>query len=212
MEEFKKILSDLQGDTVKIMRHLSRILMSNSESKNVIEKNVNDYLYELESLCIKSRNVLDPYAIKNKSWKDFCIFQTDAKEVAGDITVTNEGWIKIALNTLLPSCKYKISNYIGDTITRLIKNCGQDLPYFDEAFLAIVEYVNHENHNALDNDNKGWKMIPNALKGRVIEDDNQFVLSIGLFSKLSENLHSEIYVMPLEDGSAFMDLLSQDIL
>ncbi len=211
MEEFKKLLSELQGDTVKIMRHLSRLLMSNSESKHVIEKNVNDYLYELESLCIKSRNVLDPYAI-NKSREDFYISQSEMADVIGDITVTNEGWIKITLNTLLPSCKYKTSNYIGDTITRLIKKCGQDLPYFDEAFLAIVEYANHENHNALDNDNKGWKMIPNALKGRVVEDDNQFVLSIGLFSKLSENVRSEIYVMPPEDGSVFMDLLSQDML
>lgn len=211
MEEFKKLLSELQGDAVKIMRHLSRLLMSNSESKHVIEKNVNDYLYELESLCIKSRNILDPYAI-NKSRENFYISQTETADVTGDITVTNEGWIKITLNTLLPSCKYKTSNYIGDTITRLIKNCGQDLPYFDEAFLAIVEYANHENHNALDNDNKGWKMIPNALKGRVLEDDNQFVLSIGLFSKLSENVRSEIYVMLPEDGSVFMDLLNQDML
>lgn len=55
-------------------------------------------------------------------------------------------------------------------------------------------------------------MIPNALKGRVIEDDNQFVLSIGLFAKLSDEPRCEIYVMPPEDGVIFMDLLEKDML
>ena len=87
-----------------------------------------------------------------------------------------------------------------------------ELPYFETAFLAIVEHCNSENHNALDNDNKGWKMIPNALKGRVIEDDNQFVLSIGLFAKLSDEPRCEIYVLPPEDGMIFMDLLEKDML
>ena len=78
--------------------------------------------------------------------------------------------------------------------------------------MAIVEYCNEENHNALDNDNKGWKMIPNALKGRVIEDDNQFILSMGLFTKISDEMRCEIYIMPPEDGVIFMDLLAKDML
>ena len=133
-------------------------------------------------------------------------------EVTGSIEVTHDGWLHITLNTLLPSCKYKTSNYIGDTISRLIKYYGHDLPYFEDAFLAIVEYCNNENHNALDNDNKGWKMIPNSLKGSVISDDSQFVLSIGLFAKMSDDIRCEIYVMPPEEGSVFMDLLAQNML
>ena len=130
--------------------------------------------------------------------------------VYGELNVTFEGWINISLNTILPSVKYKTTNYIGDTISQLVKNYDGELPYYDNAFLAIVEYCNFENHNSLDNDNKGWKMIPNALKGRVIADDNQFILSVGLFAKISEIPHLEIYILPPEDASIFMSMLAEN--
>lgn len=211
MNEFKNTLTDLQNDTVKVMQCLSRLLMSNSESVNVTEKRLDEYLCELENLCVKSRGVLDGFIISGDVSKSYLPDET-VKDIRGSIDITHDGWLHITLNTLLPSCKYKTSNYIGDTISRLIKQCGENLPYFENAFLAIVEYCNNENHNALDNDNKGWKMIPNSLKGSVISDDSQFVLSIGLFAKLSENIRCEIYVMPPEDGNIFMDLLVSDML
>ena len=68
-----------------------------------------------------------------------------------------------------------------------------------------------DKHNSLDNDNKAWKMIPNSLKGIVIEDDSQFVLSIGLFAKKSEDLSCDIYVLPPEDAAFFMNFLEQNI-
>lgn len=211
MNELKKALGDLQNDTVKVMQSLSRLLMSESESQAVIEKKIDDYLCEIENLCIKSRNVLDEFKTIGAVDENYLTTKT-ILDIAGNIEVTHNGWLHITLNTLLPSCKYRTSNYIGDTISRLVKYYGQDLPYFENAFLAIVEYCSNENHNALDNDNKGWKMIPNALKGRVISDDNQFVLSIGLFAKMSDDIRCEIYVMPPEDGSIFMDLLATDML
>ena len=55
-------------------------------------------------------------------------------------------------------------------------------------------------------------MIPNAIKGRVIPDDNQFILSVGLFAKMEDNPHLEIYIMPPEDAANFMDMLANDIL
>ena len=211
MEEYKKTLSDLQSNTVKVMQGLSRMIMSNSESKTVLEKNMDEYLCELENLCVKSRSALDTFKISGEV-SDYCTPDKIVAEVAGSIEVTYEGWLHITLNTLLPSCKYRTNNYIGDTINRLIKHYDGELPYFENAFLAIVEYCNDENHNSLDNDNKGWKMIPNALKGRVILDDSQFVLSIGLFAKISDEVRCEIYVMSPEDGSIFMDLLTQNML
>lgn len=211
MEQYREILKSLQNDTIKIMQCLSRLLISNSESKGVIEKGIDDYMYELENLCLKSRTYLEAY----KSPKDYqqMLYETGkVSDVYGSIEVTFEGWIHISLNTLLPSGKYKISNYLGDTISRLVKEFSGELPYFETAFLAIVEYCNFENHHSLDNDNKGWKMIPNAIKGRVIPDDNQFILSVGLFAKLSENPHSEIYILPPEDAANFMEILANDAL
>lgn len=211
MNELKKTLSDLQNDTIKVMQCLSRVLMSESMSSNIVGRGIEDYLCELESLCVKSRNVLSEYGYEKFEYNDRKANEI-VSNIAGEIEITHDGWLKITLNTLLPKWKYRSSNYINDTINRLIENYGENLPYFETAFMAIVEYCNEENHNALDNDNKGWKMIPNALKGRVIEDDNQFILSMGLFTKLADEVRSEIYIMPQEDAVIFMDLLAKDML
>lgn len=211
METFKKTLSDLQGDTVKVMQCLSRLLMSNSQSANVIGRQMDEYLCELENLCVRSRTVIEKYR-PFSAMKSVNEVNDNIGNICGNVEVTENGWLHITLNTLLPNCKYRISSYISDTISRLISSCGYELPYFEKAFMAIVEYCNYENHNALDNDNKGWKMIPNALKGSVIDDDSQFVLSVGLFAKMSENIRCEIYVMLPEDGSLFMEMLSSGTL
>ena len=211
METFKKTLSDLQGDTVKVMQCLSRLLMSNSQSANVIGRQMDEYLCELENLCVRSRTVIEKYR-PFSAMKSVNEVNDNIENICGNVEVTENGWLHITLNTLLPNCKYRISSYISDTISRLISSCGYELPFFEKAFMAIVEYCNYENHNALDNDNKGWKMIPNALKGSVIEDDSQFVLSVGLFAKMSENIRCEIYVMLPEDGSLFMEMLSSGTL
>ena len=57
MNELKESLNDLQNDTVKVMQCISRLLMSESESQTITEKKLDDYLFEIESLCIKSRGV-----------------------------------------------------------------------------------------------------------------------------------------------------------
>lgn len=207
MDDYKRQLNDLQQRNVKVLQSLSRMIMSNSMSGEVIAKQMDDYLCELENLCIASRVTLEKYR-REKRITVAIEVNTRISELCGSVEVTNEGWLHITLNTLLPNCKRRISGYIGDTISRLLTDYPYELPYFDRAFMAIVEYCNMENHNALDNDNKGWKMIPNALKGRVIRDDTQFDLDIGLFTKLSDNISCEIYLMPPEDAGFFMDYLS----
>ena len=211
MEKYKENLKELQIEAQKISDMLIKMIKSNSISENVLRKNLDSYLWSVEKLCIKSRNTLDRYfpvrfvpgrKASGKALSDIC----------GSIEVTDMGWVHITLNTLLPSEKYIVSTYIKDTINRLIINYEYELPYFEKAFMGIVEFCNFETHNSLDNDNKGWKMISNILKGRVFEDDTQFILSIGLFAKLSEEIRSEIYVLPPEDGSIFMDLLTSEML
>lgn len=211
METYSKKIKGLQNDTIKVMQCLSRLLMIANNTRGAIERGIDDYLYELENLCLKSRTVLEEYRPK-KDYREMLYETGQISNVTGSIEVTFEGWIHISLNTILPSSKHKVTNYIGDTVSRLLKDYSGDLPYFESAFLAIVDHCNNENHTSLDNDNKAWKMIPNAIKGRVIEDDNQFVLSIGLFAKSSENAHCDIYIMAPEDTWNFMQMLNDNTL
>ena len=198
MDNFKQTTAALQADVTRISNLLAHLRPAA----------IDDYLCEIESLCVRSRVLLDgcsrAYVVSD------CHSGDVITKIAGSIEVTPEGWLHITLNTLLPNCRRRVSSYIGDTICRLMDGCAEELPNFDRAFLAIVEYCNYEKHNALDNDNKGWKMIPNALKGRVIADDSQFILSVGLFAKLADDARCEIYVLPPEDGADFMEMLASD--
>lgn len=171
MEHYKETISLLQKDAANVCVLLEALKLSQNHSPSVIEKDIDNYLCEVEILCLKSRILLDGYK-RVQVVRETYTTNKVVSEIAGDVEVTHDGWLHIRLNTLLPNCKYRISNYIGDTISRLIASYDGELPFFDKAFLAIVEQCNNENHNALDNDNKGWKTIPNALKGRVIEDDS----------------------------------------
>ena len=211
MFDYKDTLKNLQGDCIKVLQCLSRLIMSNSESSTVIGRGIDEYMTRLEELCIRSRNSLEKYRSGNDAFTASPGTRpTDS--IGGSIDVLGEGWLHITLNTLLPNSRRENGGYIGDTVSRLMQGYGGGLPYFKNAFMAIVEHCNYENHNALDNDNKAWKAIPNALKGRVIEDDTQFHLSVGLFSKLSDDMRCEIYVMPSDEASLFMDYLTNNYL
>jgi hypothetical protein len=161
---------------------------------------------ELETLTLQARNldeacytdggilVQKPY---NKHW--------DAG-IVGHVEVDSNGWLHIALNTLLPHCKYQTSPYLKDTIIRLLSNYqhgGGTLPFYSSAMLVIDEHCAIDSRRVFDQDNKGWKAIPNALKGLVIADDDQFSLGVALISTWDRDKSCNIYVMNMEDTGAF---------
>ena len=61
MEQYKNRLTDLQTDIIKATQCISKMLMSNSQSPNVISRQMDDYLCELENLCVKSRAAVEKY-------------------------------------------------------------------------------------------------------------------------------------------------------
>ena len=109
---------------------------------------------------------------------------------------------------LLPSDKNfieikKLSNSVTNLLDVQSEYAGY-LPQYEQAFAAIVEYKSPDRTKSYDHDNKGYRAIPNALKGRVFGDDNQFTMSLGLFTVHDEtDQRTEIYVIPIEDIADF---------
>ena len=96
-------------------------------------------------------------------------------EVAGFVETLGYGWLHIQLNTLLPHCRYQTSDWLSDTIRRLLDEYvagGSELPYFKEAMLVIDEHCGVKGRHIFDQDNKGYKAVSNAIKGRLIPDDD----------------------------------------
>ena len=68
--------------------------------------------------------------------------------------------------------------WLTETLVELLdayEACGGQLPHFKSALLVIEEYSDVDGRHIFDQDNKGWKAVSNAIKGRVIPDDDQYI-------------------------------------
>jgi hypothetical protein len=152
----------------------------------------------LRNLCEKHRPEASRKAVKP---------QLPAISLTGRAEVNEDGWLHIALNALLPHCRYQTPAWLSDTVGRLLDDYeqrkGRPLPRFDSAMLVIDEHCDISSRTIFDPDNKGWKAIPNALKGRVVKDDDQFSLSIALVSTRSGKPACHIYLLPAQDTGDF---------
>lgn len=134
-------------------------------------------------------------------------------ETTGYVEQFGYGWLHIQLNTLLPHCRYQTPEWLSDTIRRLLdgyESGGSVLPHFKEAMLVIDEHCGIDGRHIFDQDNKGWKAISNAIKGRLIPDDDQFTLSLVLLSRKSELNVCHITLLDQADAADFFALHSGD--
>lgn len=134
-----------------------------------------------------------------------------ALDVAGQIETNEFGWLHIRLNTLLPHCRFASPLWLTDTISRLLDRQERrqgKLPLLKRALLVIEEQCDIDSRQVFDQDNKGWKAVSNALKGRVVSDDDQFSLGLCLLSRRSPEPACHIYVLPVENAEDFFFMRS----
>ena len=93
---------------------------------------------------------------------------------------------------------------------RRLKACGGQLPHFKSALLVIEEYSDVDGRHIFDQDNKGWKAVSNAIKGRVIPDDDQYTLSVALLSTRSCQNVCHITVLDMKDAPDFFSARAGD--
>ena len=205
-EELKKI----DGFLAEAMVWADTTLPDNKDGFVQMER-LND---ALERAAILSRNTLErlrPRVDFPQSGKP----ALPEQPVYGTIRLFNGYWLHIRMETLLPHCRFQVPAYLGDTLARLldgfVKN-GARLPYYNKALLVIDEHCDCRSRTVYDQDNKGWKAVSNALKGRLFPDDDQFTLGVALLSSKSNTPHCNIYVLPAEDAEAFFNLRSGGLL
>ena len=135
-----------------------------------------------------------------------------SEPLAGNVERLGCGWLHITLQTLLPHCRYQPPIWLSDTIRRLLDTYeaqGGILPRFQTALLILDEHSCISNRKVYDQDNKGWKAVSNALKGRVIPDDDQYTLSVALLSSISAENVTHIVLMDPADAGDFFSLRSR---
>ena len=181
-------------------------LMKGGRSPGKMNEMLDEITRKIELACMDVRRICEQTRPKIPEIRAGRV-NYHSKTIYGEITLTDAGWVHIKLNTLLPH--YKIlggTQYISDSIIRIMdkfERSGGKLPRFDKAFLAIIEHCDYRSCEAFDNDNKGYKAVQNALKGRLFPDDDQFELSLGLFTIQDADASCHIYVLPEEDTTDF---------
>ena len=163
---------------------------------------------DLRRLCERVRPTLPPLRFGSAHYH--------TEKIYGQVTRMDTGWVDIRLSALLPHCRVSGgTQYITDTITRLLdafQTAGGELPLWNEAFAAIVEHRPEAGCGAFDHDNKGFKSVINALKGRLFPDDNQFELSLGMFTVRDEDTCCHIYVLSFEEAGDFLYRMAAELL
>lgn len=159
---------------------------------------------ELRRLCEKNSPGVGGYGSKPSA---------PQMEVDGYVEQFGYGWLHIQLNTLLPHCRYQTPEWLSDTIRRLLdeyESGGSVLPHFHAAMLVIDEHCGIDGRHIFDQDNKGYKAVSNAIKGRLIPDDDQYTLSLALLSQKSELNVCHITLLDQADAADFFALHSGD--
>ena len=130
---------------------------------------------------------------------------TELPGFPGAICVTRRGWLHIRLDTLLPHCRYETPSLLSDTLALLLEGCARSgpLPFFSRALVVIEEWSDIGDRRVFDQDNKGWKAIPNALKGVVTEDDDQYSMELALLARRSRENCCHICVLDAADAADF---------
>lgn len=127
-------------------------------------------------------------------------------EAVGSVERIGIDWLHIRINTLLPHCRFQPPTWLTETLVELLdayEACGGQLPHFKRALLVIEEYSDVKGRHIFDQDNKGWKAVSNAIKGRVIPDDDQYTLSVALLSTRSCQDVCHITVLDMKDAPDF---------
>ena len=160
---------------------------------------------ELRSICEHHTSI--PADVSKKA-------SLPVMDVVGSVEMFGYGWLHITLNTLLPHYRFQSPAWLSDTLRRLLdryESCGKKLPFYRRALMVIDEHSAVEGRHIFDQDNKGWKAVSNAFKGRLFPDDDQYTLSIALLStKTHQTVCCHITILPLEDAHDFFAAHSSD--
>ena len=194
----------LTGQAVQIGDNLVSLSFRENPPEKKLRRDLETVVGQFERSTLELRQICEKYAepiapIGKKP-------AIPAREVTGFVETTGCGWLHIQVNTLLPSSRYRTAEWLSDTIRRLLdsfESSGHRLPYYSQALLVIEEHSEISGRRAFDQDNKGWKTVSNAVKGRLIPDDDQYTLGVCLLSTWSGENACHITLLDASDAGVF---------
>ncbi len=206
---------DYRNDVLTMREYLLNALKASDQLKAVAEgapmslpsmqQTLEIVSGQFEYAVLEMRKICDRYAPGIGGYPRKRLIRTE--HPTGDVVLVDGRWVQITLNTLLPHCRYQSPAWLADTIRRMLDEYEHEhgrLPCFPKAVLVIEESCAIGGRHIFDQDNKGWKAVSNAIKGRLIPDDDQFSLGLVLLSVFSEKTRCRITLLPAEDAAEYL--------
>ncbi|MFR9223986.1 MAG: hypothetical protein ACLVKN_20050 [Flavonifractor plautii] len=108
-------------------------------------------------------------------------------------------------SALLPHCRYQAPAWLSDTLARLLDDYERAgcSALFPAGYAGDRRAQQYGRAHIYDSDNKGWKAVSNALKGRLFPDDDQYTLALSLLSTRSTENVCHITLLDLADAAIF---------
>ncbi len=196
----RRLIHDAQRQTDFLLAYTDGAEMSEACLQQTLERTAHHF----EQACLDMRVLCERYSPGAGSYPRPRL--DSVKEVAGHVEMLYDRWLQITLNTLLPHCRYQPPLWLTDSILRLLdeyETAGRKLLLYPRALLVIEEFCGIGGRRIFDQDNKGWKAVSNAFKGRLVPDDDQHSLNVALLSTLSDRNICRITLLPQEDTAMF---------
>lgn len=212
-------MSTFSEDTAHIRKLLTTAhtaadkLAANMTQPEKLQRSLTQTLGALEAATVEVRCICERYLNTAKETGKKPVLPY--REITGSVEMLDYHWLHITVNALLPSSFYQTPVWFSDTVRRLLDNyesSGCSLPYFKRALMVIDEHSDISGRRAFDQDNKGYKGISNAIKGRLIPDDDQYTLGIVLLSSRSSENTCHITLMDRTDAADFFSLRAGEYL
>lgn len=180
-------------------------------SPEKLQRKLEETMDEFEKATLELRLLCERYSPGRGGYGGKKIYAE--QELIGLVNMIDDRWLHIQINTLLPHCRFQTPVWLSNSISKLLNEyevAGNKLPIYEHALLVIDEHSNINGRHIFDQDNKGWKAISNAIKGRLVPDDDQYSLGVALISTMSEENVCHISLIDARDAADFFSVHSGD--
>ncbi len=204
-------IQELTADAFRQTGGLAALAGAGQVNRVKLDRTIEQTVAQFERAALEMRKLAEKHTAGTGSYGSRPA--APRMETAGFVETFGYSWLHIQLNTLLPHCRYQSPEWLSDTIRRLLdeyESGGSKLPFFRKAMLVIDEHCGIDGRHIFDQDNKGYKAVSNAIKGRLIPDDDQYTLTLALLSKKSELDVCHITLMDQADAADFFAMHSGD--
>lgn len=170
-----------------------------------LQKTLETAAAQFEFAVLEMRRICERYSPGTGGYPKHLL--CNVEHPTGTVGLLEGRWPRITLNTLLPHCRYQTALWLTDTIRRLLNEYERGhgkLPCFPKAVMVIEEACDVGGRRIFDQDNKGWKAVGNAVKGRLVPDDDQFSLGLVLLSEYAQENRCSITLLPAEEAAEYL--------